>query len=462
MKKLLSYSIKAKLIAVFLLSGFPFGSLYGQYIEQVEEITAGNFFGYGARQMAMGGAGMMSLDGSALFYNPANLARIPRIEFNFGLSNQKYKDVSSIRALRREVDYSSAIPQASILSPRFDGFLSVPAKPENSKTNTRINMAILTVPYPTYRGSLVFGVGYARVANFDRIFRLMYIDTSATGDIVAVGDEFQSGSLNQWGAGFGIDLSPRISFGTALYLYTGKHEYNWEYNLDSVDYQYGEESLISDDYLGWNAKISLSIQLSRMVGLGLAVETPTFLSVDEEADYIYLGDPTLYYNFAEYNVKKPFVFSVGIQARLKSAVLALDLDYTDWSQLEYGDNDEMEIFNDDIRNYYTDVIRYRIGGEYIIPDWGLSLRAGYYNDPLPFKKRFINSDRDGISFGFGILVDQVLTIDVAYVHGSYSRNSDFIHASEVDSGDQLLGTYNLIVDEDISFNRIYLTSAYRF
>ena len=192
-------------LMILLIFVFTINISLAEYIEQVEEITAGNFFGYGARQMAMGGAGIMAIDGAALFYNPANLARIPRIEFNFGLSSQRYRDRSSVQSIRREVDYRGANTQSNIGSARFQGFQPISSSTENSKINTRLNSAIITVPYPTYRGSMVIGVGMTRGINFDRLFRLSHLDTSMAGDITALGDEFQSGALTQWGAGIGLD-----------------------------------------------------------------------------------------------------------------------------------------------------------------------------------------------------------------------------------------------------------------
>ncbi len=440
-----------------------------EYIEQVEEITAGNFFGYGARQMAMGGAGIMAIDGAALFYNPANLARIPRIEFNFGLSNQKYTNKSSVRPIRREVDYSGAVPRDSTLSPRFGGYLPALNSAENSKTNTRINSAILTIPYPTYRGSMVVSVGMTKGVSFDRLFRLNHIDTSAAGDIIALGNEFQSGALTQWGAGIGIDLSPRIAFGGALYLYTGKHNYNWEYALDSLDVlSYQAEDLIVDTYLGYNLKMGLSIRLNYALALGIAVETPLTLNVEEEYNGYEIINNALfsYSDYTEYEVKKPFVLSGGISAQFNNTSLMADFDYTDWSQLEYGDNPNMEIYNDNIKSYYIDVVRFRLGGEYVFPELGLSARAGYFSDPLPIKNSFVNNNRNGFTFGLGILVDQVMTIDVAFVHGSYERNSDFFYSEMYDESNPddiiYLGDHNLIVDEEISYNRLFLTAAYRF
>jgi hypothetical protein len=456
-------TVKSFLFIIILII-FSSSGIRAQYIEQVEEITAGNFFGFGARQMGMGGAGMMSFDGSALFYNPANLARIPRIEASLGLSHQEYTDKSSIRDVRRIVDYTGVTPTDQFYQNRFAGFTPVSGSADASKSNTRLNSAILTVPYPTYRGSLVFGFGMAHVANFDRVFTLSHYDSASPGNIIrARGDEFQTGGLTQWGAGAGIDLSPRISFGLSIFIYTGKHDYNWRYRLDSLpDLQYGQEDYITDKYFGWNFKPSLAIQMNQYVSMALAFETPLNMSVKEDVSTTYDGDPNIYIDDVEYDVKRPFVFSGGMALSLNEATLAIDVDYTDWTQLEYKNNIAMERYNDEIKAYYDKVFRYRIGGEYVLPALGLSLRGGYFVDPLPIKKQFIDDNRDGFSLGFGILIDRVMTIDVAWVHAGYKRNSDFIYASTYNASDELTGTHNLIVDEDISYDRIYVTSAYRF
>lgn len=453
-------------LAIVLLVAVASTVAYGQYIESVEEITAGNFFGIGARQMAMGGTGMMTNDGTALFYNPANLARIPRIEFLFGASYQKYRDQSSVRPIRKIVDFNSVIPEVDIYNDRFSGFLPLLSKKENTKSDTRINSAIISIPYPTYRGSLVIGVGVARVADFDRIFSMYHRDTSSEGSIVASANEFQSGGLYQWGLGAGIDLSPKISFGLTGLIYSGKHEYNWDYSLDSVDaLAYYNEQYIEDKYLGFGGKVGLAMQLSEYIGLGVAMETPVVLNVDETASSNYRLNTESGYDssestdYVEYDVKRPFVFSAGIVSRFGDATLMADIDYTDWSQLSYGDNVDMAAENKNIKGYYRDALRFRAGGEYVFPQTGFSLRGGYFTDPLPYKEVFQNKSRYGYSFGLGVLVDQVLTIDLAYVHTSFSRNSDFLYSTTYNEA----GRYHyLVVDEDISSNRLFLTAAYRF
>ncbi len=134
------------LIGLTLLLACAFSTGQADYIESVEEISAANVFGIGARQMAMGGAGMMSIDGAALYYNPANLARIPRIEFMVGMSNQKFADESTVRPLRKIIDAAQIIPEENIYANRFEGYTSLPNSTDDDRSNTRLSTAIITIP----------------------------------------------------------------------------------------------------------------------------------------------------------------------------------------------------------------------------------------------------------------------------------------------------------------------------
>ena len=81
------------LCLTFVFSIFFTGLSSAQDLGRYEEVTAGNFFGIGARQMAMGGTGIASSwDGAAMWYNPAALARIHRVEFQLGLNHQKFSN----------------------------------------------------------------------------------------------------------------------------------------------------------------------------------------------------------------------------------------------------------------------------------------------------------------------------------------------------------------------------------
>jgi hypothetical protein len=456
------------LCLLFIIVLNPGGVLaQSSYIESVEEITAGNVAGIGARQMAMGGTGLMAIDGTSLFYNPANLARIPRIEFMFGLSNQKYKNKSSVLTDQLLVDTLTGLADINN-GYRFEGFTSLSGGAEDDKTNTRVNNLILTIPYPTYRGSLVIGLGVARLADFDRVFNFAHRDRSLDGDIYSSGREFQAGSLMQWSGGFGVDLSPRISVGASISLYTGTNDYDFTYQLDSVDYLYFKsEQFITDKYLGIGGKVGMAMQVNHYLAFGVTIESPTVIDIDEDytlrsttvIDGFYLPEDG-YNGSINYNLKKPFTFAMGVQLEKNNAVFEADIGYTDWAQMSYSDNPDMEQENKNIKDFYRDVLRYSLGVEYVIPSWSLSFRGGLFRDPLPFHDQFVNDNRNGYSLGFGVLIDQVLTIDFAYVHGSYGRNSNFWYGTASVEGRDY--DHYLIMDEDISYNRIYLTVASRF
>lgn len=410
----------------------------GGYFNELDEAVAGNFFGVGARQMAMGGAGIMSMDGSALYYNPANLARIPRIEFNLGLSYQKYKGGSNSQSVGLPQQYGA----------------------NNTKTNTRLNSLILSIPYPTYRGSLVFGLGVAHLNNFDRVSKFYYQEDNG-GSITSVEEEaFESGGLNQYTFGFGIDLSPRISFGGAFIYHSGKHEFNLKSDLYQTGSYEPLNQLLKYKYSGIGARLGIALQMSRHLGIGMTVESPTSLSVQQDTRLIENGTET--YGYAEYDIKKPFVFSSGLVTRFDNFTAMADMNYTDWSQLEYDDNPDMEIeFNSLFKDYYKEVLGFKLGAEYVLPGLGLSLRGGYFNNPLPFKdieengvKTYDGKTRQGYSFGIGLLVDQVMTIDIAYVHGSYEN--DYFRNGIANFNNSVL------LNEDVSHNRIFLTGSYRF
>jgi long-subunit fatty acid transport protein len=393
-----------------------------------EEVTAGNFFGLGARQMAMGGTGIASsMDGAALYYNPAALARIYRIEFQLGLTHQKFSNETSQNP------------------GRYDGFTSTINRGDIDQTKTRFGTMNLTVPVPTYRGSMVVAFGINRIMSFDRAALYHVRDRNDGGQLVDdYAKEFETGSIYLYSAAAGVDVSPNVSLGLALNVYSGKDKfvYNYTYLDESNDYSDAGTWEISEDYIGLSLKGGLLARPNTDWAIGLTVETP----MDWQIDWTRMeGD---YQDKVSYDLSRPFIFGAGVAFSPGRLTLTGDAEYADWSQMSYNDNPDMEISNDSLSLLYRDVFNLRAGAEYQFPAQGLALRAGIFRNPLPYDSRFIKDDQVGYTLGAGWLIDKVIMLEGAFVHGGFTRRytaQNYLPALAKDS-----------------YSRVYFTMSYRY
>lgn len=409
---------------------------FGQDLGIYEESTAGNFFGSGARQMSMGGTGIASsLDGAALYYNPAALARIHRIELQLGLTHNKFKNTSS---------------QAG---GRYPGYTSIASEADLSQTKTRFGTLNLVIPVPTYRGSLSVAFGVNRIMSFDRAAILELVDDSAGFRVDERAKEFESGGIYLYSAGAGIELSPNISAGLALNVYSGRDDFKYSdnYRDDGLAIDQIIENQISEDYIGASAKAGLLVRPNASTAIGLVVETP--LDFQTTQDFYQSLDSSGViveesYNIVEYDLNRPFIFGAGVSYRAGTFTLAGDAEYVDWSQLSYNDNPAMELDNDTLAILYRDVMNLRLGAEYQFPQAGLSLRAGLFSNPLAYNEDFVDNDRSGFSLGFGWLIDRVLMLEGAYVKGTLERH--------------YTGPNGLETKAEDKFQTAYFTVSYRY
>ena len=412
--------MKARIFLSMLVIMFSVTALTTTVCSQDEDLvyepTAANFSLVGARALAMGGAQIaVANDGTALVYNPAGLARVTRIELSGGLTHQRMDNQSGW-----------------VFSPQFDGPL---------QNNTRFSSANLVLPVPTYRGSLVLALGVNRVKSFDRTmeFSGMGLDFEQGEQ----GIESETGGIYVWSFGGAVDVSPNVSVGGALNLWNGKDNYTWFYE-DPWTYV---DSRIVDRYSGFNVKLGVRVQPNKYLVLGGTIDSPVTLTIEEDEDYVYEGDVESIqeYNTYEYKITLPFSMGVGAALTLNNLTLAGDLGYTDWTQMEYKRLEWVGLANRQIKRTYTDAIRFNLGAEYLIPQASTSLRAGFYHDPVPYRSELVKKNRYFFTAGVGFLIDQVMTLDLAWAHGSWELQ-DFI-------------TPGLI--EKYTTDRIFVSVAYR-
>jgi len=447
-----------KILAIALLCMWVRGAV------AQEERAIDNFAGVGVRAMGMGGAFVgVADDFTAMYWNPAGLAQM----------QQREVQVSFLRNSRANDSIFNGTPGRSEL------------------TNTRFGSLGFVYPYPVYRGSLVLAAGLTRIKDFDWSLNLKGDDDGLSAD-----HAFQhEGELALAGVSAAIDVSPAVSLGATLGFVSGEDEAVNEFDWADLQNKFPEQRFFARD------TFTDEYQWTPYAVLGAMLRTPrdepryrlgaTFATggthkirykfngpvsyneinpcnpddvLEDDFDLIECDDGAVG-EFADaefsntYQLALPFEFGVGASAEaLPGLTLAGSLHLAEWSQSEYKGGDEHGLRADtSFETQYRDVLRYHFGVEYQVPVVALDLRAGYFVDPVPFVGPRdpgsddlpirIEEDRRFITLGAGILIDEAMQIDLAWVRGAFKQVEEY-------SGNEL--------SEEHTVNRLVVGMGYNF
>ncbi len=446
---------------------FVAGSAFTQVADDAVRIRQDES-GFGARNLAMGGNGVASVnDYSAIYWNPAGLALLSRNQFSAELSNLNFSNQA-----------------------KFAGNLS-----DMSNNYTRLRNLGIAIPLPTSQGSMVLAFGYNFVRDFDQYLYFNGINQISNGLSFELDDGYgnydwypfdrnvsqseevtDEGGLHQWSLGGAIALSPNFDFGAALNFWSGKDEYRLHfrqiddqnvYNIFPGDYYSYElnQNLITD-YRAFSLKLGGMFKMSRHARLGLALEFPTTFTVTEnysdsdelQFDDGYIdaldGEPSEW----QYKVKTPYRLDAGINVQAGYLDLTGSITYQDWSQTRFEKpnnaslDDEYSSLLDEnrfLQQDYRQTVNYHLGGELAVPGSNLFVMAGYAVYPYPLKNASPDLDRKYYSGGIGFKVGPETRLDFAYQRGSWKRQSEDSYTPG--------GTL-----EDITTNRVLLGLRYSF
>ncbi len=374
-----------KMLIVFL-PALLWVNAEGDPLDVYEMATENNIF-VGARAAGMGGAQIAAGDdGSSIWYNPALLSRIRRIELSGALTHQRFFNQTIYGMVNSN--------QAQL-------------------NNTRLSSIWAVFPVPVEQGGLAFALAANRIKSFDRIFRFENKPgwfESGTGSGIGGGED-DIGGLWVYSIGSGIEVSRRTSLGISLDLYSGNDKYSYiedeitDSSFTSIRWE------LKDSYSGYSAKVGLAYSVNPHAHFGAAIKFPTSLTVEQE-ESIYRG---------EYKYTLPFSFGVGALFVIRDLLITGDINYTDYTQLEYVSGLELADAHNDVKLHYHDVIAMNLGLEYFLPKWGLTLRTGYCVDPIPFTYFTLDDDLDVFTVGFGYLLDRTLKLDVAVNFLNWTR-----------------------------------------
>ncbi len=466
-----------KSLLFFLCLGFLFTARAQNKVISEDIFNMGSELGIGARAIGLGGAFTgIADDYSAIYWNPAGLAQVRRMEMNIGFSHNSFNaDADFLGKLNSSKD-----------------------------TFTRLNSLGFVFPIPTYRGSLVFGVGYQKVRDYNQALDMggLVLDPKGTAFpwyVVPTYDNYQvnppeiwstlvsdslfqsksvldDGSANLFSLSGALEVQENFFLGATMNFIGGKINRSFEFSEEDIYniYSYFDEPTrnMSDlDYWVYtqdieseidatNFKLGLFYRSEKNWRFGASMTTPTTYKITESWNW----KQSEYYDTAteaatledagkqEYKYQEPYSFNAGASVRLLNVLLSGDLEFKDWTQAKFKTDGPIEgqyasVLNRAIKKEMKSTTKLRAGAEVYISPIGMRLRGGYFLDPTPYVDTSIRPDRTWLSAGASMMLDKQVMLDLTYVHGSWEDKSiDNLSAapSMVDrSWNKIIGTVSL-------------------
>jgi long-subunit fatty acid transport protein len=486
--------MKKNILALAALSFGMANALRAQFAEDALRFSTFNQ-GIGARSQAMGNVAVgFADDYSALFTNPAGLALQRNFEFSVGLARNGYQNNASFLG-NEMVDNTNAfnLNNLGLVYPlpvtrgsltfafgfgrvanyssiaTFDGF-----NPSSSIAPSFVSSVDLWAKTPSERREIMnndfaYGLGLADTSNG-------YFYPVVTDSVNQRATVQEGGGINSWSVGAGMDVGRELSLGASVNFLSGSYSYDREYvESDTRNvYHYAAPfdfdrftyvSTIKSQMSGFNMLFGLMYHKQGKLRIGASVRTPTRFDIeesftDEGRTQFDNGDK---YNISsdgrtKYKVTTPFVFGGGMMFQVTDwLVLAGDAEYTDWSQMEFNDdNADLASENRVIRNIYRETTNLRGGAEVTLWELGLKLRGGILWNPSPYKADANNPDFNQLGFtgGIGFMIDEQTSLNIAAALGQWKtfRNNYYLAGSPAASA----------TSEKISGNSVNVTFSFKF
>ncbi len=474
--------------AFFLLVALLFSQLlFSQKVSDALRFTQYSNRAIGARALSMGSAYIgVADDFTASYWNPAGLAQMKRLEFTGGISNLAHSTTSTY--------YGNSLTD--------DG------------TSTTLNDLGFVFPFPTVQGSLVFAFGYNKIADYGQDLSFSgfnptssilptLFDSDVKYDIpfnvflantnfyTSVQDSVnqravakETGSMGMWSLSGAIDIEENISLGVTLNILNGKYLFDRNYVEEDTKNVYSDNTaLLSDsayhrfnkfyydshnemEITGSSFTIGLMYR-SDLYRVGAVIRTPQIVSVkfnyDRTGESVFDATGSWQGNIPpdkqkhafnanyDFGVISPWNFGIGFSIyALPQLLLSADIDYSDWSQIEWAEDADLQKENISLQSNFRSVTNYRIGTEFDVPKTDIRVRAGYSVKPSPYKNDPSSFDQHIISGGAGILLQRNVLIDAGVSFGSY-KTSVYQYADP-----------STRVDEKVSTTQALVTLSYRF
>ncbi len=278
-----------------------------------------------------------------------------------------------------------------------------------------------------------------------------FLPAVSAGTVLQDGFVEEKGRMSELNFAGSVEVAPNVMVGASLNLPFGSYTYFRSHSED--DFQNDNdgfdgttdfsgltfEESFSSDMIGVSLRAGLSAKVADGARFGLTVETPTYLSVDEEystlldvsfdnGDRFVYGDgltETAGSGTFEYTVTSPWKVAIGGAWTGGGLTLTGDVEWVDWSQLEldaseYSFADE----NLEIQRALDAVLNVRLGAEYVMNQ--LSVRAGWagYPDPRDADSplatpNLVDRGRQFVSAGLGFAFTEQVSASLSWTRSMW-------------------------------------------
>ncbi len=314
-----------------------------------------------------------------------------------------------------------------------------------------------------------------------------YLTTPFSGGLEQSGTVIQEGGINALRVGAGIDVAENIAVGATVNFMFGSYNYRRNYSETDVNNIFSRtDSTNPNGFMSAqivdtrsqsigaiNLKLGLYAEPNEYVHFGLTFETPTFYSIDDQFNRYGVSsfnygvvydsrtfDPPLEGSIVNsYSVTTPLKIGAGLAFSHWGLTVAASADYCDYTQLRFDDGSvDLSDLNDYARESLRGVLRWNIGGEYLIKPIGLLVRGGYSVNPSPFKGDPSSYDTKTISGGLGLLLSKATMIELSYQRSTYSTLHTLYNDFTV-AGTPVSASVN---NDDIVSSAFALSFSFRF
>jgi hypothetical protein len=346
-------------------------------------------------------------------------------------------------------------------------------KTELAPSFTRLNEFGMSLPIPTARGSLVFGVAYQRVRQFDDEMEMQIPDPFGS-DLLWDHGRIEEGFLSRTSAGISVEMAPGLFLGGGLSIWGGNNDYTWRFRESDPSNQYTfldstSTEHIATDYSGVQLNVGVMIKAGKVARLGLVLESPFTLKNSERWDYrdTFSWDPdqgaapSVYADAGrdEYRIHVPMVMRGGLAVLGGPLTVSAEGELMNYREFEYrsappGSDMDRTAANLQIRDNFRNVLNTRIGAEYRLPLAGVCLRAGYANLPSHRKEASSEENRKVMSAGAGFNLQERLSINISLARTEWtSPGYSFFYESD-------LGTYGETIGEKKEATQFMVSFVY--